>query len=214
MRSSPEGSDGCKVLASIVWHLLHQRRDEKLRGRSEQDRVSIRLRLRHEGRGDCSPAPARLSMRKRCPRRVESHSETIRAIVSVLPPAAYGTMTLTGRSGHAKAAGADINVASASVTKGNIRAGLAAIAAPRQRGPQTMVNMTTPRYRTPRRWRQAFRAHALFMLVRHVSKLGDDARSRSLSARAAIKPGWPRHFQSQSKLPIAKSPLSDHPGAN
>src|SRR5687767_7957522 len=50
------------------------------------------------------PAPLLFSMTNCWPRRADSRSEKMRAAASTLPPAANGTITVTGRVGHCWAA--------------------------------------------------------------------------------------------------------------
>jgi hypothetical protein len=60
------------------------------------------------------PAPARLSTTTFWPQIADNFSPTIRATTSVLPPAAKGTMMVTGRVGQAGWASAGADAASAS----------------------------------------------------------------------------------------------------
>ena len=74
---------------------------------SEQG-VAIGVRFRSEGAANVPPAPARFSMMMACPSCVDNWSNTTRGTISVVLPAAKGTIAWMGFVGQASACASSV----------------------------------------------------------------------------------------------------------
>ena len=90
---APKMLIGTRSLSRIVADLLQHRDVDDLRRCAEQQRVAVRLRARHGDGADRAAAARAVLDHERLTELVARYCDASRAIMSVLPPGEYGTIT-------------------------------------------------------------------------------------------------------------------------